>query len=192
MSGAGELRPDTVVVHAGRPAREPGGPLAAPIVLSSTYHAGGRRDTGATGTRRGTRSKRHSVCSRAARRSRSPPGWRPRRRCSSVFRSEPVWLLPRARTWACGPSSASGVRLPVSRSCSSTSPTPRVTLAAAEGATLLWLESPTNPLIGVADLPALIAGGHDRGAAVVVDNTFATAAPPVSARAKAQTRPSTR
>ena len=48
------------------------------------------------------------------------------------------------------------------------------TLAAAEGAALLWLESPTNPLIGVADLPALTAGGQACGAAVVVDNTFAT------------------
>jgi cystathionine gamma-synthase len=39
---------------------------------------------------------------------------------------------------------------------------------------LLWLESPTNPLLAVADLPALIAGAHDLGLDVAVDNTFAT------------------
>jgi cystathionine gamma-synthase len=39
---------------------------------------------------------------------------------------------------------------------------------------LLWLESPTNPLLQVADLATLIQGGHARGAAVAVDNTFAT------------------
>jgi cystathionine gamma-synthase len=45
------------------------------------------------------------------------------------------------------------------------------TLAAATGADLLWLESPTNPMMDVADLPALCAGAGTR---VVVDNTFAT------------------
>jgi cystathionine gamma-synthase len=42
------------------------------------------------------------------------------------------------------------------------------------GGGLLWLESPTNPLLAVADLPALIAGAHDLGMSVAVDNTFAT------------------
>jgi cystathionine gamma-synthase len=39
---------------------------------------------------------------------------------------------------------------------------------------LLWLESPTNPLLALADLPALVAGAHELGMAVAVDNTFAT------------------
>jgi cystathionine gamma-synthase len=39
---------------------------------------------------------------------------------------------------------------------------------------LLWLESPTNPLLAVADLEALIAGAHRLGMEVAVDNTFAT------------------
>jgi len=41
-------------------------------------------------------------------------------------------------------------------------------------ADLLWLESPTNPLIDVADLSALCRAGRESGALVVVDNTFAT------------------
>jgi cystathionine gamma-synthase len=45
------------------------------------------------------------------------------------------------------------------------------TLAACDGADLLWIETPTNPLLAVADLPALCAGA---GIAVAVDNTFAT------------------
>ena len=44
-------------------------------------------------------------------------------------------------------------------------------LAAAEQADLLWLESPTNPLLEVADLPALCGV---EGPLVAVDNTFAT------------------
>ena len=39
---------------------------------------------------------------------------------------------------------------------------------------ILWLESPTNPLLAVADLPALVAGAHELGMDVVVDNTFAS------------------
>lgn len=45
---------------------------------------------------------------------------------------------------------------------------------ALDGADLLWLESPTNPLLEVADLPALIAAARARGVLTVVDNTFAT------------------
>lgn len=46
--------------------------------------------------------------------------------------------------------------------------------AAAATADLLWLESPTNPLLQVADLPALCAAARTVGAMVAVDNTFAT------------------
>jgi cystathionine gamma-synthase len=41
-------------------------------------------------------------------------------------------------------------------------------------ADLLWVETPTNPMLEVADLPALVAAGHAVGALVAVDNTFAT------------------
>jgi cystathionine gamma-synthase len=47
-------------------------------------------------------------------------------------------------------------------------------LAALQGASLLWLESPTNPLLEVADLPALLGAARSRGVLSVVDNTFAT------------------
>jgi cystathionine gamma-synthase len=47
-------------------------------------------------------------------------------------------------------------------------------VAAARRADLVWLESPTNPLLDIADLPAVCAAGRDAGALVAVDNTFAT------------------
>ena len=47
-------------------------------------------------------------------------------------------------------------------------------LAAAADADLLWLESPTNPLLEIADLPALCRAGSDRRPLVAVDSTFAT------------------
>lgn len=45
---------------------------------------------------------------------------------------------------------------------------------AVAGADLLWLESPTNPLLEVADVPGLARAAHAAGALVAVDNTFAT------------------
>jgi cystathionine gamma-synthase len=44
----------------------------------------------------------------------------------------------------------------------------------AKGCDLLYLESPTNPTLKVIDLERLARAGHDAGAIVVVDNTFAT------------------
>ena len=39
---------------------------------------------------------------------------------------------------------------------------------------LVWVESPTNPLLGIVDIAAVARIAHDRGARCVVDNTFAT------------------
>ena len=39
---------------------------------------------------------------------------------------------------------------------------------------VVWLETPTNPLLGIADIAALAAVAHEAGALLVVDNTFAS------------------
>ena len=39
---------------------------------------------------------------------------------------------------------------------------------------IVWLESPTNPLLNVIDIEAAAKAAHDVGAIVVVDNTFAS------------------
>ncbi len=47
-------------------------------------------------------------------------------------------------------------------------------IRACETADLVWLESPSNPLLAVADLPAICAAQRKSSAIVAVDNTFAT------------------
>jgi len=47
-------------------------------------------------------------------------------------------------------------------------------VAALDGADLLWLETVSNPLMAVPDVPALVAAAHQAGAAVAVDATFST------------------
>ncbi len=46
--------------------------------------------------------------------------------------------------------------------------------ALAGGADLVWLETPSNPLLRITDIAALSAAAHAAGAVVAADNTFAT------------------
>jgi cystathionine gamma-synthase len=39
---------------------------------------------------------------------------------------------------------------------------------------LVWIETPSNPLLGIADIAAIAEIAHEAGALLVVDNTFAT------------------
>ncbi len=39
---------------------------------------------------------------------------------------------------------------------------------------VIWVETPTNPLLGIADITALAGLAHERDAILVVDNTFAS------------------
>ncbi|MFD1825920.1 MULTISPECIES: cystathionine gamma-synthase [Mumia] len=39
---------------------------------------------------------------------------------------------------------------------------------------IVWVETPTNPLLGIADIEALAEVAHEAGALLVVDNTFAS------------------
>jgi cystathionine beta-lyase/cystathionine gamma-synthase len=43
-----------------------------------------------------------------------------------------------------------------------------------ENTRIVWIESPSNPLLNVVDIKAAAAAAHEVGAIVVVDNTFAT------------------
>jgi cystathionine gamma-synthase len=52
-----------------------------------------------------------------------------------------------------------------------------VAAAVAERAPrILWVETPSNPLLRITDIAGLATVGHDAGALVVVDNTFASPA----------------
>ena len=49
-----------------------------------------------------------------------------------------------------------------------------VKTAVGDRARLVWIETPTNPLLNITDLNAVTAIAHEAGALVVCDNTFAT------------------
>jgi cystathionine gamma-synthase len=49
-----------------------------------------------------------------------------------------------------------------------------VRAALRDNTKLVWCETPTNPLLGIADIAALAGLAHEHGARLVVDNTFAS------------------
>jgi cystathionine gamma-synthase len=49
-----------------------------------------------------------------------------------------------------------------------------VRAACTDATRVIWCETPTNPLLGVADIEALASLAHEIGALLVVDNTFAS------------------
>lgn len=169
-----DLDPSTVVVHAGRPARVPDAPLGESPVFSSTYIAGGNRGYGrfdndawaaletTLGALEGGRglSFASGMAAAAAVCDLVPVGGRvvaPQHAYSGVL----ALLDQQAATG----------RLTVTRVSITDA---EAVSAAVVGADMLWIESPTNPAMEVADIPLLAAAGRAAGATVVVDNTFAT------------------
>ncbi|OBF19975.1 cystathionine gamma-synthase [Mycobacterium sp. ACS4331] len=51
-----------------------------------------------------------------------------------------------------------------------------VRAALTDNTRLIWVETPTNPLLSIADIEAISAIGTERGVKVLVDNTFASPA----------------
>jgi len=173
------LHPETAVICAGRPSHAAGGPLNVPIVLASNFHAGG------------TEADR-----RAYSRTDATPGWEALETAvgqveggHAVAFSSGMAAIAAVLDLVPG-----GGRIVAPADCyfgvgelladarqHDRWAVDRVDLtdtasvqAAVAGADLLWLESPSNPLLEVADLPALCAAGRRAGAIVGVDNTFAT------------------
>jgi len=169
-----DLDPSTVVVHAGRPERVPNAPLGESPVFSSTYVAGGDRGYGRFGNDAWTALEETLG---------QLEGGRGLTFASGMAAAAAVIDLVRVGGRVVAPQHAySGVlALLDQQAATGRLKVDRVGIAdtdaavrAVDGADLLWIESPTNPAMEVADIPALAAAGRAAGATVVVDNTFAT------------------
>jgi cystathionine gamma-synthase len=168
------MRPATRAVHAGRPPHDVDQPLNVPITMASTYVAGGEREYGRYAN----------------------PSW-------SAF-EEAVGELEGGRCLSFASGLAAVATVLDLVGLEQTVVAPRhayngtvsqladlesrgrlrtrlvdivdtdAVIAACADAALVWLESPTNPALEIADIPAIAAAAHEAGAQVVVDNTFAT------------------
>jgi cystathionine gamma-synthase len=168
------LHPETSAITAGRPDAAPDAPLNPPIVLSSTYHAGGPVGYGRYGNE--SWSALEAAISELE-------GGKTLSFSSGMAAVSAVFsILPIGAPVVASNQGYSGVmgllnqlhsmgRLEV-RFVEITN-TDEV-IAAMKGAALVWLESPTNPCLDVADLQTLITAAKKLGIGVAVDNTFAT------------------
>ncbi|KQZ69713.1 trans-sulfuration enzyme family protein [Nocardioides sp. Root151] len=168
------LRPATVAVTSGRPKAEPDAPLNVPITMASTYVAGGDLEYGRYGNPTWTAFEDALGDLEGGRCLSFASGLAA---VSTIFD-----LVGQGQTVVAPRHSYTGTimqladlesRGRVSARLVDITNTAEV-VAACEDASLVWLESPTNPALEVADIPAIRAAAHEAGAYVVVDNTFAT------------------
>ncbi|HXD27430.1 MAG TPA: PLP-dependent aspartate aminotransferase family protein [Arthrobacter sp.] len=176
-----DLAPDTVVVAAGRPPREVDAPVNPPIVLSSTFVGAGTPGAG------------ERVYGRFGN-----PTWDPLEEALAQLESaalpglvyasgmaavaSAMSLLPLGGTIVVPRHSYNGSLSLVADLETRADLTVRLadvedvdaTVALLDGADMLWLESPTNPMLEVADVRALAAAARAAGVLCVVDNTFST------------------
>jgi cystathionine gamma-synthase len=168
------LHPDTIAIAAGRPTPTPDGALSEPVTLASAFHAGGpnayARDghpgAAAFEAAIGALDGGHAVAFATGMAA-----------CSAILDGVPVGgvvVAPHAVYM--------GVRELIEAADADGRLRARwvdmtdadATLAATDGADLLWVETPLNPLLDVVDLPALTAGARRLGVPVAVDATVAS------------------
>ncbi len=169
-----ELSPSTLAVGAGRPHRVPGGPLNAPITLASALVPGGDSEYGRQGNP--TWDSFETVLG-------ALEGGRALAFSSGVAASGALFdLVPNGSTVVAPRHAYYGTiaqlvererRGQIVLRLVDIDNTPQV-VAACEGAALVWIESPTNPALEIADIEAIARAATQAGAAVAVDNTFAT------------------
>jgi cystathionine gamma-synthase len=172
--GPPPYRPATVAVTSGRPPHQPDNPLNEPLTMASTYVAGGALEYGRYGN----------------------PTW-------SAF-EQALGDLEGGRCLAFSSGLAAVATILDLVGVGGTVVAPRhayqgsvmqladleargrltarlvdvtdtdAVVKASRDAALVWLESPTNPALEVAEIEVITRAAHDAGATVVVDNTFAT------------------
>jgi cystathionine gamma-synthase len=173
-AGASGLRLETVAISAGRPAPIPDGPLNVPITPASALHAGG-----ASGYARAGHSPWEALeevigALEGGHALAFSSGMAAATAAISLFPRQPTVVAPEVaymdvrrsllRLQELGRAQVRLVDVTDSEAV----------IAACDGADVLWVESPTNPLLGLADLPRLCAYARERRILCVVDNTLAT------------------
>jgi cystathionine gamma-synthase len=168
------LHPDTIAVTRGRPPHEPDQPLNVPITMASTYVAGGELEYGRYGNPTWTAFEDALGALEGGRCLAFASGLAAVSTVLDLVALGEKVVVPRhAYQGSLGQVDDLELRGRVSVVRVDIEDTDAV-VAACDDASLVWVESPTNPALEVADLPAAIAAAHDAGAYVVVDNTFAT------------------
>lgn len=173
--------PDTLVVSAGRPPHAVDQPVNPPIVLSSTFHSLGEPGAGEKVYGRFTNPTWDPLEETIARLEDCElPALAYASGMAAVAAA--LSLLPAGGVIVVPTHAYNGSLALVAELEKTLGLTVRrvdladteAAVAAFAGADMAWLESPTNPMLEVADLPVLLAVAREAGVLSVVDNTFCT------------------
>ncbi|HWI43803.1 MAG TPA: aminotransferase class I/II-fold pyridoxal phosphate-dependent enzyme [Nocardioides sp.] len=171
------LRPATVAVTAGRPPHEADQPLNSPIIMASTYVATGDLEYGRYGNPTWTAFEEVLGRLEGGRALSFSSGMAAVTTLLDLVGSAGSVVAPRHSYSGTIMALADGeARGRLKAHLVDIADTDAVVKAMQddEDCALLWIESPTNPALEVADIPALAAAARKLGVRVVVDNTFAT------------------
>ena len=166
--------PETSAITAGRPEAAPDASINPPIVVSSTYHAGGPVGYGRYGNE--SWSALETAISELE-------GGQTLSFSSGMAAISAVFsILPIGAPVVASNQGYSGTMGLLNQHHASGRLEVRFVdiintaevIAAMKGAALVWLESPTNPCLDLAELPTIIAAAKKLSIGVGVDNTFAT------------------
>ena len=173
-ANASAFHPETTAIIAGRPAHESDQPMNVPVHLTSTYVAGGELEYGRYGNPSWTAFEETLGALEGGRCVAFASGIAAIAAVLDLVEPGGTVVAPRhsytgtvaqlAELEAAGRAHAVYVDITDTAAVA----------AASEDAALVWFESPTNPALEVADIPAIVAAAHANGALVAVDNTFAT------------------
>ncbi|MDH2444259.1 PLP-dependent aspartate aminotransferase family protein [Amnibacterium sp. CER49] len=168
------LHVETRVVTLGRPSSEPDQPLNVPVTLTSTFIAGGDLEYGRYGNPTWTAFEDVLGDLEGGRCIAFASGMAAIAAVLDLLDAGSKVVAPRhSYTGTIGQLQDSERRGRITVEYVDIADTEAV-VGAAEGAALVWIETPTNPALEVADVAAIAAGAHAAGALVAVDNTFAT------------------
>ncbi|MCB0895531.1 MAG: PLP-dependent transferase [Nocardioides sp.] len=167
-------KPATVAVTAGRPPHEPDQPLNRPVTLASTYVAGGDLEYGRYANPTWSAFEEALGALEGGRALAFSSGMAAVTTVLDLVGHDALVVAPRH--------SYTGTLLQLGdlegrgrlrTDLVDITDTDAVVAACADAA-LVWLESPTNPALELADIERIAEAAHEAGAHVVVDNTFAT------------------
>jgi cystathionine gamma-synthase len=168
------FRPATVAVTAGRPPHDPDRPLNEPITMASTYVAGGDLEYGRYGNPTWAAFEEALGALEGGRCLAFSSGLAAVATLLDLVGHGQTVVAPRhAYNGSILQMADLEARGRIQARLVDVTDTHAVAEACADAA-LVWLESPTNPALEVADIPPIVSAAHDAGAYVVVDNTFAT------------------
>jgi cystathionine gamma-synthase len=168
------LRPESLLVSVGRPTPSPDAPVNQPVVLTSTFHAGGPRKYGRSGTETTAAFEAAVGALEGGLTTAFSSGMAA---TSALIEGLPVGqtiVIPSTfynyhRTLFDAQVELGRLSLRVVDLVDTAA-----VLQSLPGAALIWLELPTNPMLAVPDLPRITAAARGHGVRSVVDATLAT------------------